>query len=281
MNHDQIQLCDYAVAYIDLLGQKAAMPSRHLPSNDIEAIEMVKKSVGRIIGTQKLLENYFRSFTSTSTLYSRFPPEMQVALPDMAPGELKWQYFSDGLVIYIPLGKGLTKSPTNSIFGLLTACGLTCLVGLATKSPLRIGIDVAWAVEYRPNELYGSALAHAYKLESEVAQWPRVVVGEGLIDYLKHYASPEEKNPSSQFRKSMALECLNLIALDIDNNHIVDYISKEFSNFSNQPFDLGIFQKANNFAQEQYAFWVKEDNQKLAKRYENLNKYLGMHETTA
>ena len=173
MPEDKIKLCDYAVAFVDLLGQQAEMPGRHLPADHQEAIKLVKKSVGRIVGMQKNFQKFYNAFSSHTGLYSKLPPDIQVNTPDLAPGELKWQHFSDGLVIYIPLGEGMVQSPANSIFGMLMATGCLCLIGLAAKSPLRVGIDVAWGVEYQPGELYGKALACSYNLESKVAEWPR------------------------------------------------------------------------------------------------------------
>jgi hypothetical protein len=59
----------------------------------------------------------------------------------------------------------MVQSPANSIFGMLMATGCFCLIGLAAKSPLRVGIDVAWGVEYQPRELYGKALVCSYNLK--------------------------------------------------------------------------------------------------------------------
>jgi hypothetical protein len=40
------------------------------------------------------------------------------------------------------------------------------------------------AIDIFPNEVYGPGLVSAHVLESEVAQYPRVVVGPGLMRYL-------------------------------------------------------------------------------------------------
>ena len=273
MVDDTLPLCDYAVAFIDLLGQRAAMPNRHLPDNTDEAIAVVKKSVGRIVGTQKLFEDFYHSYASGESLYSKLPQSIQAAVPDMAPGKLKWQYFSDGLVVYVPLGSGLVSSPVNSIFALLLASGMLCLIGLAGRSPIRAGIDVGWAVEYRPNELYGSAIACAYKLESEIAQWPRIVVGEGLVDYIKHYGTEGGIDPSSRFRRKMAARCMELLATDIDGNTVVDYLGKAYRNVSKSSFDNHI-EKARSFVEAQITQWRIIGDEKLVQRYENVRSYL-------
>lgn len=277
MSVDTLSLCDYAVAFIDLLGQKASMPDRHLPTDKDEAIAVVKKSVGRIVSTQKLFEQFYSSYSSSPTLYSKLPSAVQNAIPDMAPGQLKWQYFSDGLVVYVPLGSGLVASPVNSIFGLLLASGMLCLVGLAAGSPVRAGIDVAWAVEYRPNELYGSAIAHAYKLESEVAQWPRVVVGEGLVDYLRHYVTAGDNDISSQFRRNMGNICLELLASDVDGNQIIDYLGHRYRKITEKNFDVAVIEKAKKYVEDQLIHWSQVGDEKLLDRYKNVNSYLSHH----
>lgn len=274
MADDTLNICDYAVGFIDLLGQRAAMPERHLPQDKNQAVGIVKKSVGRIISTQKRFEDFYNSYAATETFYSKLPLSIQRAVPDMAPARLKWQYFSDGLVVYVPLGSGVVASPVSSLFGLLLASGMLCLVGMATGSPIRAGIDAAWAVEYRPNELYGSALAHAYKLESEVAQWPRVVVGEGLVGYLNHYATDGDDSPSSRFRREMGSLCLKLLSIDMDGNHIVDYLGPGYSMVTKGTLDKLAIERARRYVEDQIIHWRSENDIKLVERYEIVRSYL-------
>lgn len=277
MNDSKINLCDYAVAFIDLLGQKAEMPGRHLPDDKEQAIALVKKSVGKIVGTQKLFESFYESYSSGSCLYAQLPKRIQDQAPDMASGEMKRQVFSDGMVIYIPLGNGAIKSPINSIFGLLIASGMLCATGLAAEGPLRIGIDVAWAVEYRPGELYGSALAHAYKLESEVAKWPRVVVGEGLLGYLQHYVESAGPDISGQFRKEMATLCQGMISADIDGQAILHYLGAGFNRAAPTDMEGDVVHRAKQFIDSQLRKWEQEKNGTLAERYRIVGQYYEQH----
>lgn len=272
MSEEKVNICDYAVAFVDLLGQKAEMPGRNLPEDEHEAIAIVKRSVGRIVGIQSLFDSFYESSSSVTTLYSQLPKHVQDHAPDLAPGELKRQVFSDGMVIYIPLGQGIIKSPINSIFGLLIASGMLCATGLAAKGPVRIGIDVAWAVEYRPGELYGSALAHAYRLESEVAKWPRVVIGEGLQGYLQHYVDSPGSDISSQFRREMAVLCQSMIDTDIDQQKILHYLGPGFTKAVQSRMEGDLIVRAKEFIEVQLAKWEREDP-KLAERYRIVGQY--------
>lgn len=273
MTDNNIRLCDYVVAFVDLLGQKAEMPDRHLPSDEAQALSLVKKSVGRIVATQNLFESFYKSYSSTSGLYSNLPKEVQRLAPDLAPGVLKKQVFSDGMVIYIPLGKGAVKSPVNSIFGLLVASGMLCATGLAGEAPLRIGIDVAWAVEYRPGELYGSALAHAYQLESQIAKWPRVVIGEGLLGYLQHYVDNSEEGMSGRYRREMASICLGLLSSDVDGQQFLDYLGENFNKAAPGAMTNNLIYKAKKYIESQLAFWEAQEDRVLADRYYTVRNY--------
>lgn len=274
-NPPSLSICDYAVAFVDLLGQKAEMPGRYLPEDREEAIKLVKQSVGKIVRTQKLFQNFYEGFARSSeqSIYLKFSEDSKSQLPDMAPGSLKWQNFSDGFVIYIPLGNGLVSSPCNSIFAMLLAAGALCCAGLAAKAPVRAGIDVGWAVEYRPNELYGAALAYSYHLESQVAQWPRVVVGEGLIEYLRHYAASTGEDPNTRFRKLMAETCISLLGNDTDGRVIVDYLGEGFANAVRQRLDEKVIGDAQLFVDAQFDHWKLVGDPKLARRYAELKRY--------
>lgn len=277
MASPKIYLCDYAVAFIDLLGQKAEMPGRHLPTDPKEAIALVKKSVGRIVATQKSFQQFFDSYASVENIYRRLPPQMQNQLPDMAPGELKWQRFSDGFVIYVPLGNGLVKSPVNSLFGLLMAAGLHCMIGLAGKAPVRVGIDVAWGVEYRPGEIYGAAVAYSHKLESKIAQWPRVVIGDGLVDYLRYFYNSVGYDLSSQYRRTISRLCLNLVHADSDSQNILHYLGPEFREASHDTFDGPLVDKAKAYIEEQLRHWRHVGDKKLETRYEEVADYFARY----
>lgn len=274
MSENNFEVCDYAVAFVDLLGQRASMPGRQLPEDPDEAVALIKGSVGRIIGIQDHLETFYKSYSSRESVFSQLPKEFQEGIPDAAPGELKWQYFSDGLVIYVPLGEGLNRAPATSIYSMLMASGCLLAVGLAGKSPLRIGIDVAWAVEYRPNQLYGAALAYSYAMESEFAKWPRVAIGEGLVAYLQHYGQSDAGSVSSRIRSQMANACLEMIGRDEDKVFFLDYFGPVFSRFSSEILTNDLRERVYVFAAEQLGKWTHSKDTALIEKYRRLVAYL-------
>src|SRR5438045_4043107 len=59
------------------------------------------------------------------------------------------------------------------------------LTSLAWGHPIRVGLDVGTGVEVERGQLYGPAVVKAYELESRAAEYPRVIVGDTLADYLQ------------------------------------------------------------------------------------------------
>jgi hypothetical protein len=274
---DQVHAATYVVAFIDLLGQGEELKRRFLPTDNGEALKYMKQSIGKIFATQNNFQKYYDAFSETgkSSLYELLPVEGKLALSDMAPGELKWQRFSDGFVVYFPLAQELNPSPLNSIFGLLVAVGMLALTGLAGKSPIRVGIDAAWAVEYRPNELYGAAIAFAYDLESKVAAYPRAVVGEGLLAYLRTTSITLDNTLGGTYRRAMSTECQNLLRCDDDNQTVVNYLSPFFMKQYNSNFSVRkTVELAREFANEQHQHWSQANCNKLTDRYARLLRFM-------
>jgi len=278
MPEHQMLLCNYAVAFIDLLGQREEMRAhRILPDDHAEAIALVKRSVGRIAGMHKTFKAFYESFEEGQTLYDTLPPEQQKIFADLHRGELKTQRFSDGLVVFAALADGQDRSPINSVFALLTAAGSLAFTQLAAGYPVRVGIDIGWGVEMEPGEIYGAAMAHAYELESQVAQWPRVVVGTDLIQYLRTMAADRNQTPSAQFRRMIAGKCLNRLAVDIDGLHIVDFAGEALRENAD-PADIEDIKRAlveaDRFVDRQLQHWNACGNAKLVHRYNCLRQYL-------
>lgn len=274
MADDQIYIGNYAVAFIDLLGQREDM-RRHriLPSGREEAIQLVKESVGKVSSMHKRFQKFYASFEGGPSIFDSFSPDQKAEMPLMNRGELRTQRFSDGLVVYAPLAEGPDKSPINSVYGLIAAAGALALIQLAAKSPVRIGLDVGWGVELQPGELYGAALAHAYELESQVAQWPRAVVGNDLMDYLMACRSSGGESLNEEYRRAMAGECISRIAKDIDDFPVIDFAGSIF--LREAPEELAeAVENAKEFVREQLEVWSAQGDVRLVGRYQCLNRYL-------
>ncbi|MFY9111033.1 MAG: hypothetical protein WAP34_03760 [Desulfomonilia bacterium] len=186
---------------------------------------------------------------------------------------IKFQNFSDSVVIYLPLRTDKYKLPIRGIYGILCATATTFLCSLAAKHPIRGGIDVGVAMEISKKEIYGAALARAYSLESNQAQYPRIVLGPELIDYLHYTASQNPENVQSAISKRISERCLDLITIDDDGLPILDYLGETLKISIANKFDRDVVLKAYHNVLKYSSTYQKEQNSKLAFRYSNLRNY--------
>lgn len=275
MADDQLYISNYAVAFIDLLGQRDDMRRyRTLPNDKGEAIRIVKESVGKIASMHDMFQRFYDSFEGAPSLFESLSPEQKAELPSMNRGQLHMQRFSDGLVVYTSLAEVSGQSPINSVYGLISAAGSLALIHLAAKHPVRIGVDIGWGIELWPGELYGAALAHAYELESQVAQWPRAVVGTDLKNYLEACRTSEGASLNDEYRRIMANECIARLAEDLDGPTVIDFAGPAFLRNVPEAQLLDTIEGAKQFVDEQLAIWSAKGNVTLAGQYQCLQRYL-------
>jgi hypothetical protein len=100
------------------------------------------------------------------------------------------------------------------------------LVSLCSKHALRGGIDVGLATEIAEGEIYGTALEHAYLLESKRAKYPRIVIGEQLWGYLSAAIAEFEKRgtPDGKALKAIVQKMMQFISIDTNGERILDYL---------------------------------------------------------
>lgn len=74
--------------------------------------------------------------------------------------------------------------PAIGVYGCFNACCMLHLLALSLKRPIRGGIDVGLGIDLTDDEVYGPVLERAHFLESKVADYPRIVLGDDLTAYL-------------------------------------------------------------------------------------------------
>lgn len=279
-DNNNLRIINYAAAFIDLLGQKEALGGCSLVPTETDEqsrqkfLSEVKATIGSIAKLHKHCTDYFDAFTNyRGDQVKSLPPDALKEYEKMRTTNLKFQRFSDGLVAYVGLGEAEIHYPMISVTGLIAACGSLCLLGLASGTPVRVGIEVAWGAELNANELYGCVIAKAHELESKVAGYPRVVVGDQLIHYLNSYIEDESITPQSNFNKTLSDRCLEMLAVDYDGYHIVDYLGKGYKQYSATAVDAEVFNLAEKFVLAQMTKWREAKRSELALRYTLLASY--------
>jgi hypothetical protein len=131
--------------------------------------------------------------------------------------------------------------------------------------------DVGYAYRVSDDEIYGPVLASVHRLESRVAQWPRVVLGDGLAQYLHSLAGPVG-GTAPDARVLRALEVyLDLIQKDVDGWPILDYLGKwqqgVYMRYRDLQDPAHAERDAYRFIKKQAERFRNERNEKRAVRY--------------
>ncbi|HZL20441.1 MAG TPA: hypothetical protein VFG23_22110 [Polyangia bacterium] len=202
------------------------------------------------------------------------PPEIQQRVKEWRSTKISSLRFSDGLVLYSSLARSPEHSPVKALYELICACGSLMLTTLAWGHPVRGGIDVGTGLEIEGDQLYGPAVVKAYELESKPhgAEYPRIVVGETLTDYLATNANKVGDvwvNLDAQLARGIR----ELLTQDADGHTIVDYMGAGFKAKVSYQLSPDLVRQARDFAAAELERFKREGNKKLIERYQRLVDY--------
>ena len=280
----EIIAANYCIGFVDLLGQRDEYKGEGLlpKFNSVEERDLfnqkIRKTIRPIFKLQEDAEKFISSaLKGKNSLRNEIPLPLQDAFDQLRKVKLKQQRWSDGLVYFVSLIHGNVKCPISGIFHLLGTLGNLCFLGLCKKSPLRGSVDISWAVELHPGEIYGAAVANAYELESKIAQYPRIVVSERLIEYLHVNTLNDSEDIFSQFNRKLAEICLKMIAIDFDGIYFLNYLGITFKESITKGLHEELYDLAFEFIEEQLELWHKNKNTKLSMRYNCLYSYFLTH----
>ena len=221
MEQRHLQLGHHLVAYLDVLGQRDRFKGLRLPKTpeeSAEVAEVLRQTAGFVIELRQIFDEQFRSFEAG------LPHVRRQTGASVRP---KFVGFSDSFVTSVPLhNQGGDLVPIITVFSVLAAAAIVMLTSLASKHPLRGGIEVGLATEIGPQEIYGTALERAYLLESKDAEYPRIVIGDELWRYLQVALANFQAQTTPEARSVAAIvgKITQLIATDYDGKRILDYL---------------------------------------------------------
>lgn len=278
---DEKSVLNYCASFIDLLGQRDALKDQNILPDVREAtineefMMVVKNSVGGIIKLQELASNFRQGYSKPFPTRDLLTEEEKIVYDKMKAQKPKQQRWSDGLVYFSPLGGENNHCPMNAIFEIFGLSGVMCFIGLANYRPIRGAIEISWGIELHNNELYGAVIKNSYELESQIAQCPRIIVGPHAIEYLKsHFDEPIDENDKlAGYNRELAGICLNMIALDQDGYHILDYLGRTFTDVVTRQQKTKFYEHAYSFICKEYERHFKDRNTKLAIRYAWIKGY--------
>ena len=270
----------YLVVFFDHLGQRERLRKiTGIPTNEKEKekfIEITRESIGRVLQIRETFNNYFQSSTLYQPDSNLVPPEYRDEfLASQKCAELNFYGMSDAIIIAVPLKNDDDNcSAVNGIYQTLIAvCGIALLSLSYFKVSMRAGIDIGIATQIDEKEIYGPALESAYKLECNFAEYPRLLVGRELINYLFWVETRKCSTKIGLVAKEMAKFCRRMIIQDTDGRYMLDFLGKIIKESSDGAIDKNTVTLAFDFVVSQYEKYVKEENEKLASRYYRLLRY--------
>lgn len=249
-------LKDCFVAYIDILGVK----------NLVNNLEQNKKLLNDIINTIKINTKITEANKKETSKDGKL--------------ELRGFYFSDSFAFI------MEKEPKNLPYLFLV---IRYLQDRFWESKLcfrgAITIGKMYFPKIEENVLIGQGIAEAYKLESEIAIYPRIVVSDNLIKYIKN-----EKINAYPFSKDVIIELEELIKKDNDGVYFLDLLNKNILRKKGEKIEKkeelfsitwhynmedsysDILQKVKNIVKKNLN--CKKTTEKIKQKYEWLNSYI-------
>lgn len=283
-NSDEFTAKNYCVSFVDVLGHKGCLGRFDIVPTDPADIPEFKKdarnSTNPILWLKETADKFLIDLKNTEGRFDdvMLPSEKLEIAEALLKENTKRIHWSDGIMFYSEFEESNTICPLNSILTILALSGFLILDGLSRGYPLRGGVEVGWGVEDRDN-LYGKAVCRAYELESGAANYPRIVVGPVLIEYLNGIAGLKEEDHKTSYYKTMATSCLHMLGKDFDGQYTVHFLGEKYRDYIGlKPIYFNeVYKRALNFVYGEFIKFKEEKNYKLAVRYKILLDYFTLH----
>ena len=271
----------YVVGFFDLLGQQERLRSlTQLPDKgNPESMAATRETLTHTYGAVHAMRTWFRDAFET---YSRKPLAEAETLPEegkklyaqMNSNPIELRGVSDSMIVSVSLRKYEdTKLPVRAVMGVIMGAGLVSTGCLMMGHPIRGGIDLGVGFKTPEGEIYGPALSRAYTLESEIAGYPRVVVGRELLGWLQHQVTNSTPDVFGEYSKKWAEACGNCLAVDHDGNVFVDYLGPYFRQLLSVGSPADFVHEAHEHVLRLCEEVKRAGNSKLAFRYILLRNY--------
>jgi hypothetical protein len=276
--------CYYLVAFLDVLGQKDAFNRVGEIRSYNEVDDEFKREIsGNLLYLEKFRENigdFFADYTKEEQSKVVVEESAKGKFDQMRKAAINFQFFSDSLIAFVPLEfKSFYSVTVNGVWGILGACGAAFLGSLALDHSVRGGIEISWGTKLKNGEIYGPALNKAYCLESKVAHNPRIIIGDGVWNYLNSLSNKVQQHPAQtqidvDACKGMADRCLNLISRDTDDLLIMDYLGKGFLELNKYSLEyFSLYDLSKKFICDSLAMWQQKQDWNILSKYQYLNDY--------
>ena len=269
----------YLVAFMDILGQRNLLRElKGLPTTSgqetIDFIELLKKTAGSVELLRSLFHSFFESYSQSALPIDKLTKEQKEIYKRLKGNPLTSTMFSDFVALFLSLREDENRVPMSSVYSAIFSAASVFLTMLAGRKAIRGGIDIGIALELRSGDIYGSALSRAYEIESNIAQYPRIVIGDELVKYLQVQSERPLETPYDDMNRQLAGICKKLIILDEDGYPFIDFLGEEFKSITANRLEPNAVIQAYQFVVEQWLFFKSCKRSKEAFRYMLLRDYI-------
>lgn len=280
----ELQFGFWFVAFFDLLGiRERYLETDYLPTSKEERIALLKKlknGVGVVQALRKTLTRFEEGLNDTSddARLDGLPSAARALVKNLRKTRAIRANVSDAIMLACPLASDTENFAIRGISDAIHKSASMMLISLTAGQPIRGGLDVGTGI-LDGDELFGAALVKPYVLESKCAQYPRLVVGDSLVEYLVHKQSSAVDGVRGQVERQIAQRLLSFFVRDdFDQRWILDYAGAAFrQTVGNVPGLDGLLKSALTFAvksRDEFATRHDEKATKLLARYQALVRYL-------
>lgn len=281
-NDSQIYFHNYVVIYLDILGQVDALktfPTVLRKNADLNSLlKSFSETYGKAHKLRSDIKNYYGKFWDQIPKYDNLPIQQRETIDRMKGNEIKFQPLSDAIVVYNKLNNFMEEMYSiMPIYIMLGGSIMNLLSAFSNKIAIRGGIEIGIAADWEDFGIYGSALYNAIDLEENIANYPRIVLGDEIINCLEHWADNQKEEPLCRLNKKIADRCLSIIGEDGDGRPFIDFRSENVPPFFENMYPIENFcllsVKEEEFVKCEYERFKKERNSKLTWRYKLLLDY--------
>jgi hypothetical protein len=278
---------------IDVLGQKALLEEHRYLTETAEGCALLETKKGReefsriqsethnrVLGLREIfkmaIERYSSIIVGSNNKNKLFLEDQCKINATVKP--MSYQFFSDTIIIYAPLESKDELIMRYRIAATFFACMSIMLKRFAQDVFFRGGIEIGVGQEFPDNGgLYGLVLNDVHCLESKIAQYPRIVVGNNLVKLIQ---CGERNTTYSNFCTGLNNRLdefgNSVITKDKDGKYIIDFLGKTFADLCIKTFP----NKSQSYVgagiksiAKEYNKYLSKGNHKLTERYELLKEY--------
>jgi hypothetical protein len=278
IKEEKLLFQNYLIIFLDVLGQRKALREiKTIPKDESEKkifIKKLKNTIGRVDFLRDAFKNYFKALSTITPDTSLVPQELADEFVSSQKSNAYFYGFSDSIIIAVPLMSDDENCVAmNGVYSALVATGGISLLAMAGKTALRGGLDVGVATQIQNNEIYGPALERAYYIESNIAEYPRYVLGNEFLEYLFWVENYKYKTLRGKIAKKQAKLCKDFIIQDSDGFFMIDFLGEKLKEVAGKSIDSKIVKLAYDFIVSQHKICVEKNDIKLIPRYYRLLKY--------